>query len=163
MGKFALFSSSVQNAFESENTYMNFSTLLVDTALGKQQVSKEEANAKIVEKFSAILGLGEKPTRKEIRRAIQHNQRAIFDVIEDTVEDLLVSGWQENEFFKEYVETKNLALGDENEFYVEDASVLTVSEVSGNHHALIRQRLGSGETYKVKTSWYGIKFSSPAS
>lgn len=160
MGKFIMFSAKMQSAFDNDaSKYANFSSLLVDTGLDSVQVySKEEANEKIREKFNALLGLDEKSTRKEIRRAIQHNQREVFDVIEDTVEDLLISGWQENEFFNEYVETKNLALGDENEFYVPDESVLTVSQVSGNHHALLRQRLGSGQTYKVKTSWYGIKY-----
>lgn len=30
-------------------------------------------------------------------------------------------------------------------------------KVSGNHHDLIRQRLGAGKTFSVETSWYGIK------
>ena len=51
-----------------------------------------------------------------------------------------------------------MALGDTNEFYVPDESILTVSEVSGNHHDLFRQRLGEGRTFAVKTSWYGVKF-----
>lgn len=157
MGKFMLFSEKVQNVFETEDRYKNFGKLMVDHAMGKSQVEKEEADKKIRQIFSNILGVGAEPTRKELRKAIRRNQVQLFEVIEETVEELLVSGWQENEFFNNYVETKNLAIGDENEFYVEDDSVLTVSEVSGNHHALIRQRLGSGSTYKVKTSWYGVK------
>ena len=38
-----------------------------------------------------------------------------------------------------------------------DETVLTVSELSGNHHNLFRKRLGAGSTFSVKTSWYGVK------
>ena len=48
--------------------------------------------------------------------------------------------------------------GDTNEFYVPDDSILTVSELSGNHHDIVRQRLAEGSTFRVKTSWYGVKF-----
>ena len=50
-----------------------------------------------------------------------------------------------------------MADGDTNEFYVPDEVILTVSELSGNHHDIIRQRLAEGQTFSVRTSWYGIK------
>ena len=56
-----------------------------------------------------------------------------------------------------FVEAKNLAMGDKNEFYVDDDSILSVMEVSGNHHDIIRQRLGAGTTTSVATKWIGIK------
>ena len=49
MGKFALFSSKIQNVFETEDRFMNFSTLAVETALGTQQVDAKDANKKINE------------------------------------------------------------------------------------------------------------------
>lgn len=33
-----------------------------------------------------------------------------------------------------YVDQRNLALGDKNEFYAEDDSVLSVMKIAGNHH-----------------------------
>ena len=62
------------------------------------------------------MGLDEKASAKEIRKAIRRNKNEIFEVIEETVEDLLTSGWQENEFFNDFVEVKNLAMDDANEF-----------------------------------------------
>ena len=47
---------------------------------------------------------------------------------------MLVTGWQNDPFMMKYVDQKNLALGDKNEFYVEDDSMLSVMKVSGNHH-----------------------------
>ena len=56
-----------------------------------------------------------------------------------------------------YVDQRNLALGDRNEFYSEDNSVLSVMRVSGNHHDVIRQRLGSGQVKSIETYWVGLK------
>lgn len=137
---------------------MDFSKLMLDTAKNElKEVSKEKANAKIREKFNAILGIENGCNRKALRRAIQRHRLDIYEIIEDTVENMLVSGWGENPFFKDFVDLRNLSDGDENEFFTKDNTILTVSEISGNHHALIRQKLGFGEAYRVKTGWYGVK------
>ena len=56
-----------------------------------------------------------------------------------------------------YVDQRNLALGDKNEFYAEDDSVLSVMKIAGNHHDIIRQRLAGGAVESIKTYWVGIK------
>ena len=38
----------------------------------------------------------------------------LFDVIEEIIEDTLCSEWFDNEFFGEFVEVKNLNIGDKN-------------------------------------------------
>ena len=159
MNKFMTFNATVQNAFNNdENDYKAFNKLLVDAYKGTvADFSAKEANDKIVEIFRKVIGCDENSTQKEIRKAIRRNQVEIFEILEEIIPDLLVSGWEDNPFFREYVDVRNLALGDKNEFYVEDNSVLTVTKVSGNHHDLIRQRLGAGRTYTVATEWYGLK------
>lgn len=135
MNKFFNFASNVQKVFNDDsNDFMAFSQLMTETALGTQQVSKQEANAKIVEVFRGALGLGEHPTQKEVRQALRRNQALVFDIIEETVQSLLVSGWGNDPFFMKYVDQRNLALGDKNEFITEDDSVMSVMRVSGNHH-----------------------------
>ena len=69
---------------------------------------------------------------------------------------MLTSGWTDNEFFRDYVEVKNLALGDANEFETVDETVLTVGKLSGDHWDIDRQRLGIGETFRVPTYWVGL-------
>ena len=158
MKKLHTFSADIQAAFENEDMLMGFSQLMLDTAKNTVETyTIKEANAKIREKFNAILGVDEKSTKKELRRAIRKHKVDIFEVIEETLENLLVSGWGDNPFFNEFVEMRNASIGDTNEFYSEDETMLTVSELSGNHHSLIRQRLGFGESFRVKTSWYGVK------
>ena len=52
---------------------------------------------------------------KELRKAIRRHKIDVFEIIEETVENLLVSGWGENPFFNEFVEIKSMADGDTND------------------------------------------------
>lgn len=151
------FSNAATDAVFANHDYANFSQLMLDTAKGAEKVSKEEANNKIREVMFEILGIDKNSTRKEIHKAIRRHKTDVFEVIEETVENLLVSGWGENPFFQQFVEMKSMADGDTNIFYTPDEVILTVAEVSGNHHDLFRQRLGGGKSFSVKTSWYGVK------
>ncbi|MGN0245516.1 MAG: hypothetical protein ACI4DK_06100 [Lachnospiraceae bacterium] len=136
MAKFMNFDLNVKNAFDNnEENYMNFNKLMLDAAQGNLDgVTPRQANDKIVEMFRNVIGVDEKATKAEIRKAIRRNQVAVFEIIEEVIDDMLVSGWQQNPFFREYVDVRNLALGDKNEFYISDNSVLSVMKVSGNHH-----------------------------
>ena len=158
MSKFMRFSANVQNVFNNDvNDFVAFSDLLTDVARGAQKVTKEEANEKIVNVFQSVLGLDKNSTPREVRKAIQRNQQLVFDIIEETVQDLLVTGWGNDPFFQKYVDQRNLALGDKNEFITEDNSIMSVMRVAGNHHDIIRQRLGAGEKTSLATYWCAVK------
>lgn len=158
MNKFLNFAANVQSAFNNDaNDFVAFSELLTDVALGRQAVSKEEANAKIVEVFQKVLGVDKNSRPADIRRAVRRNQALVFDIIEETVQSLLVTGWGNDPFMMKYVDQRNLALGDKNEFYAEDDSILSVMKVAGNHHDIIRQRLGAGSVQSINTYWCAVK------
>ena len=134
--------------------------LMTNTALGKQveNYSLEDSNTAIRKYFEAELGIPEGcKDMRVIKKALRRNKVRFFEIIEETIEELLISGWRDNEFFDKFVEFRNLALGEQNVFYVPDESILTVSEFSGDHNELIRQKLGAGAEYVVKTKAYGIK------
>ena len=115
MNKFMNFAANVQTVFNNDsNDFMAFSQLLTDVALGKQEVSKEEANKKIVEVFQGVLGIDKNSRPADVRRAIRRNQSLVFDIIEETIQTLLVTGWGNDPFFQKYVDQRNLALGDKN-------------------------------------------------
>lgn len=158
-------SDTVQSVFEqNEQDYMDFSALMIDTASARTKAvdgvkdTKETANKIIRKKFAQVIGVDEgEKRRKVLRKAIRRHQPEVFELLEETLENLLVSGWGDNPFFMEWVDQRNLADGDQNVFYVDEQAVLTVSRFSGNHHNLIRQKLGIGESFSVTTDWYGIK------
>ena len=159
MGKFMNFAAATQAAFDNdESNYMNFSQLLADYNRGVFQsgITKADADEMIREKFRLIMGVDETASKKDIRRAIIRHKNEIFEVIEDTIDNMVTSGWTDNEFFRDFVEVRNLALGDANEFETEDQTVLTVGKLSGDHWDIDRQRLGLGETFRVPTSWVGL-------
>lgn len=151
---------STRLVFSQPNrVFDDFNKLMFNTGLGVFEggITKEQANDKIREVMFEVLGVDSSVSKKELRKAIRRNKVAVYEVIEEVVPNLLKTGWQDNPFFRDYVEFKSMNDGDTNEFYVEDEVILTVSELSGNHHDLVRQRLGEGSTFGVRTSWYGIK------
>lgn len=158
MNKFLTFSAPVRAMFEDDAAnFAAFSQLMIDRANGTQAVSADEADAKIREIFNGVLGIDKNSKPAEVRRAIRRNQALLFDIIEETLETMLMTGWQGSEFFNQYVDVRNLALGDRNAFMVEDDSLFTVVKIAGNHHDIRRQRLGAGEEISIPTAWYGVR------
>ena len=161
MGKLMTFDAHVREIFENQEAqFMAFNKLMVDASIGKYEagITADDANAKIVKIFKQAIGVSENASKMEIRKAMKKraNLQVLFDLIEEVVPNLLKTGWAENPFFKEFVEERYLEDGDQNIFYTEDNSILTVSKVSGNHWDLDRQRLGKGSTFSIETSTYGI-------
>lgn len=159
MNKFMLFNENVRNVFENdESKFAAFNKLMLDAAYNRfeEGVTPENASSKVTKIFREIIGCDENTSKPELRKAIRRNQKLLFEVVEDVVADMLVSGWQDNTFMNEFCDVRNIMLGDKNDFFIEDNAILTVSKVSGNHWDLDRQRLGVGDHFSVPTSWYGI-------
>ena len=76
--------------------------------------------------------------------------------MEEEIDVKVETGFKESEFFNNYVETRNLSRGDRQEFWTDDKVVLSTTKIAGDHHDFTLQRLGSGESYTVTTSVYGI-------
>jgi hypothetical protein len=81
----------------------------------------------------------------------------MFEILEEILENTVLEGLPEDNFFKNFVEFKNLALGDQNSFYVPDRTMLVVSEIADGTTALRRQRIDNGTNVSITTSWKGIK------
>ena len=98
-------------------------------------VSKTEASDTIRKACFDYLGLTKDSTDKQIKRALNSERGTqFFEVIEEIIDVQIAHGLSENEFFNQYVETKNMADGDRNEFWVDDEVLLTVGKTSGDHH-----------------------------
>lgn len=151
------FSQDFQTLFDNNSTkFANFSQVVRDYNTGSLQMEKSKSDAGVSKLFRDAIGVGDNATAPEIRKAMRRNQIIVNELIEQIVEDTLLSGWDDNPFFSKWVERKNLALGDKNDFVTEDDSDLAVMEIAGNHWDLRRQRLGSGRHFSIDTTWLGV-------
>lgn len=81
----------------------------------------------------------------------------LFAIIEETITKTVIDGLQGNEFFMNFVEYKNLALGDTNEFFVPDDSDFYVANCARGTQGLRRQRMSGGSRFGVEMQTYGVK------
>ena len=120
--------------------------------------TKKEREDMIRGKILQEIGLSEYTDSKTFRRALRENEAKVFNIIEELVDRTLMDNeFAKRAFYNQFVEVKNLALGDKNEFYVEGANELEVSEFSGNHFDLKRRRIDKGQSFSVEMRNFGIK------
>lgn len=144
---------------DKDYTFEQFRDLMMDTYNEKLEgVDKKEANDKIRSVMFSLLELRPEDVRnnKLMRRALAKHKNELFEVIEDVIEQRQLTGWGSDPFFMNFVEVRNLAYGDVNEFYTEKECLLTAYRVANDHHDFALQRLGYGESYTVSTATYGI-------
>jgi hypothetical protein len=75
--------------------------------------------------------------------------RELFAIIEQILELTDVQGFENNPFFEQFVDFRNVALGDENKFYIEDNSLFTVNTMAEGIGMGLRQRINKGSTQTV--------------
>jgi hypothetical protein len=127
--------------------------LCVDAYMGKvTNFSAQQTSDAIRAKFVEIMG-----TDKPDFRTFRNNKNEIFQLIEEVLDQTLVPVITQSPFFNQFVEYRDLNYGDSNVFYVEDRTMLTVSEIADGHLNLRRQKLNIGDSFTVSTKTYGIK------
>ncbi len=154
------YSELTQAHFKDMNDIKTFGRICIDTYKGTlQKYSVAEANTVIRNKIREVAGLPENPTELQIKRAFKKSvvREALFEILEETLDDTLITGWSNDPFFKKYVEFKTMVLGQKNSFYVKKDCIVTVGKIATGHHNLERQRLAGGSTKSVKTASYGAK------
>ena len=120
--------------------------------------TKKEREDLIRNQIFREMGLDGYTDSKTFRRALRENEAKVFNIIEEVVDRVLADGeYAKRTFYNQFVEVKNLALGDKNEFYVEGANELEVSEFSGSHFELKRRRVDKGQSFSVEMRNFGIK------
>lgn len=154
----------LRNVFSEEGKYDAFKNAIYDFSHNidmfdddGNKLTKAEANKGIRRVIFDILGVNEKSTKRDRKRAWKKHGMEVFEVIEEDIDLQISEGFKENEFFNSFVEERNLSLGDSQEFYSKDDILLAVGKTSGGHHDLIMQTLKQGETYTIPTSVYYIK------
>lgn len=157
------FSNHVMNVFNEMNTdYTSVKNLMFDLAIGNKifdedgvEVSKNDAEDKLRGICQKIFGVTKDSSKRDLKRAYRDHGRDFFDIIEETLDDVILWGYRDSDFFNQFVDYRNLALGDAYEFYSEQETILSVAKVGTSHHDYILQRLGKGETFTIPYARYG--------
>lgn len=163
MKNIMFYSDRVKAVFDNNpDNILAFEQLALDASKRKYtQYSAEETNQMIRCQLTSILGVDfadKNVTQTERRQAWRAHGIEVNSIVENILIDRMNSGWNpSNAAFMNLVEDKNIALGDENEFFVESKGLLTVSKWAGNHHDVVRQKVTPGRSFRVDTSTYTIK------
>lgn len=100
-------------------------------------IGKAEANDTLRNYCFEYLGLNKNSTDKQIKRALESEKgQKFFEVTEEIIEQEIQHGFEENEFFNDFVEKRNIADGDRTDFWTDEDVILNVAKVSGDHHDL---------------------------
>lgn len=138
------------------NYLKDLTALMNDSLTNKVALFNAEASKytdqAIREAFFEILG-EDKLTWQNFR----NHKNEIYTVIETVLSINLPTAWENSRFYDQFVEVKNGALGDKNEFIVEDNSILVVSRFSGNHWDTDRQKLQGKKSFSVSTEWVYLR------
>ena len=92
-------------------------------------------------------------TYKDMRR----NKVQIYEIIEEIVANIVNDGFIGSEFWNTYVDSRNLARGDRNEFVIPANSLFVVSDVAEGVATPRRQRIGKKTVTSINTSVHAIR------
>ncbi len=131
-----------------------------DTDGVEKKVSASKANKAIQKVFMDICGLTDEDLKsaKRRRRAEKAHAVEIYEMVEEDIQFKINAGFQASEWFDEFVEQHNLALGDGLRFNIDNDRVLyEVLDFSGDNHDLTMQQLPEKSYVTVKTSPKAVK------
>lgn len=139
----------LRNVFSDEDKYKNFKKLAYDLNHGndiyeydedgnQRKVSKHEANKAIRKILMEVCDLTEDDLKfnKRRERALELHHVEVYELIESDIDFKVNTAFKESEWFNEFVDMRNVALGDEEEFWSREKIMLAVAEISGDHHDL---------------------------
>lgn len=94
---------------------------------------------------------------KELNIKTFHRGNPVFDIVEEIIPVIVHEGLTGDEFFFNLVDYRNIALGDDIDFWTEDKTEFVVADAAYGTQGIRRQRLGAMEKYNVKTQLKVIK------
>jgi len=78
----------------------------------------------------------------------------VFEIMEEVLDVTINDAWKADPFYREFVDTRNLALGDKNDFVIADNSWVTVNTFAGNYWGTDREKLGGRRKLSLDTKWF---------
>jgi hypothetical protein len=131
--------------------------LAIDAMRNKVTVPEEfSANDSAEVLRQAFVELNGGSTKLDIKRMRRNPE--MFEILEVLIPTIIQEGLKGDEFFMNLVEYRNIALGDDEQFWSEDNSLFLVSDVSEGNMGIRRQRLDVGSYVTIPRTLKAIKF-----
>lgn len=160
----------LNKVFADEDKYECFKQLCADLNEGNElfeydeegnrvKITKKQANKAIRKILMEICDLTEEDmkSKKRRERAIELHRNELFEVIESDIEFKVITGFQNDEWFNDYVDYRNVALGDDEVFWTKENVMLIVAEVASDLHDFTMQNLPEGTPHTLHTKNYAVK------
>lgn len=96
-------------------------------------------------------------TANSMRKALRRHDTELFEIIEELVPLIIKEGFDGNEFWMNFVDERNIALGDKNEFIIPDNTTFIVTKIAEGVATPDRQRLDHGRVLSIATSKHGVR------
>jgi hypothetical protein len=115
--------------------------------------NSEKVNEAIRAKFTEML-----PTPNAMghynHRKLMKALPEVFEILEEVLDVTINDAWKADPFYRELVDSRNLALGDKNDFIIEDNTWITVNKFSGNTWDTDREKLSGRKKISLDTEWF---------
>ena len=135
--------------------YSDIVRLAVDAYHGKPEKYSVEQSMDVLRQ--ALVEANNGSTSLNYKDIRDGKCNGVFTIVETILSKVIVEGFQGDEYFNALVDFRNVALGDRNEFTVEDSSLFVVSDAAEGTQGIRRQRLSGSETIAIPTSFKVIK------
>lgn len=137
------------------SNYTDIVKLALDYRKGSvEKYSQSQANETL---RKALLDMNGGSTKIDYRAIRDGKCQGMFSIIEAIVAVTTWDELQENDFFNALVDARNVALGDEIVFDVEDSTLFFVDQIADGTQALRRQRIADTTQIPVPTIVHGIR------
>ena len=128
---------------------------LQNKTLGKY--SNDELDDSIRNAFMEIMGTDTFKTKRDFHRAYSKHKEELYEIIEDSVDQYIKDSQDlKSEFYKQFVEFKSEAIGDVNEFYIENDQDLIVSKLANSNWTIFKQRIDNGSIMSTSIQYIGL-------
>ena len=114
--------------------------------------ANEVLRAKFAELMPKPVVAGGKIKRRDVMRALPK----VFAILEEVVDVTVNEAWKSDPFYREFVDARNLMLGDKPSFVVEDGTWLVANRFSGGTWDTDREKLNGRKAVTVETDWFGV-------
>lgn len=117
------------------------------------QFSQRDTAETLRKAFVELNGGSETISYKTIRDG---KSAGLFAIMEEIIQLSVVDELQNDEFFTNLIEYRNIKLWDQNSFHIPSDSLFIVSEVANGTKSLRRQRLNAGQNITITTKLKGV-------